>query len=110
MITLAKNMNSDVLEFIKSKNIIAVSLEENFGKNVWLIESRENGRLNGILTYSFMYSTWTRYNPFISLCLGENQKDMVNFLRKNFPGRLIRGCAQNSQDLSVLVVFLRLKA
>ena len=110
MITLAKNVNSDVLEFINSKNITAVSLNENFGKNVWLIESRENGRLNGILTYSFMYSTWTRYNPFISLCLGENQRDMVNFLRKNFPDRLIRGCAQNCQDLSVLVACLRLRA
>ena len=101
MISLAKTVENDVLAFLEARGVNCQNLSENFGKTVWLIESRDAGELVGILSYSFMYSTWTRYNPFISLCLGDNQREMVNFLRKNFPDRLIRGCVENSGDKSM---------
>ena len=38
-----------------------------------------------------MYSTWTRFNPFILYADGLMVNEMVQFLRMNYPDSPIRG-------------------
>ena len=49
-----------------------------------------------------MYSTWTRFNPFILYCYGNGLEDMVKFLQENYPQSPIRGYVNHKQTESIL--------
>ena len=104
MISFACDFSEGLKNFLDVSNVPVDKVSENFGKQLWMIQNlNADGKVIGALCYSFMYSTWTRYNPFISLCIGENIDEMVKFLSKKFPGALIRGCVNSSEDPSVYV-------
>ena len=52
--------------------IVNYAIASNLNKNVWIVTDEKDGQWSGILVYSFMYSTWTRYNPFIVYASGDN--------------------------------------
>ena len=99
MITLVENFTPELKNFFEKNEISTDKIEKNFAESVWIIQScNENGLIDGILCYSFMYSTWTRYNPFILLQKGENARGLVKCLSENFRRTFIRGAIMNDTD------------
>ena len=45
-----------------------------------------------------MYSTWTRYNPFILFATGTNIRSLVAHLRTVYPGLPVRGYVPNEES------------
>ena len=99
MISHVGVFSDEVKSFLNAEKIPADNMPDEFGKTFWIICSKnESDEIVGVLCYSFMYSTWTRYNPFISTCRGQDQKKMVQYLAGNFPGVPIRGCVNEGDD------------
>lgn len=102
MLSIATTFTDSIQNFLSSSNVSVDNVEENFGKTVWIVQNlNDDGSIAGLLCYSFMYSTWTRYNPFILFCQGEKMDEMVTYLSTNFPGSLIRGLVNNAEDKSM---------
>jgi len=89
MINIITEKNDQLEKFFNKEE--CTRIVEQLGKSVWIVTDLINGEWNGVLLYSFMYSTWTRYNPFILYASGDNILDMVRFLRQTYPGLPIRG-------------------
>jgi len=73
------------------------------GKTVWIVtDVASDGQWSGLLLYSFMYSTWTRYNPFVLFATGDNIRTLIAHLRGVYPGLPVRGYVQNGTDSQII--------
>lgn len=102
MIEITANLTEELASFLESPTL----LEKNVGKTCWLAVSKENDeKINGAIVFSFMYSTWTRYNVFIELAKGKSPvlKTILQFMSKELPkGTLFRGRLTGSTNDELL--------
>lgn len=101
MIRFLNSITAELEAFIENKDW-AVKIKSSFNKNVWCVVNEDpNGRVTGLVLFSFMYSTWTRFNPFILFSTGTGLSEMVSFLKKSYAELPIRGYIRHKETESI---------
>ena len=101
MIRFLNAITAELETFIEN-NDWAEKIKSSFNKNVWgVVNEDPNGKVTGLVLFSFMYSTWTRFNPFILFSTGSGLSEMVSFLKKSYPELPIRGYIRHKETESI---------
>ena len=101
MIRFLASVTPELEAFIDNKDW-ASKIKSNFNKNVWVVVNEDDtGRVTGLVLFSFMYSTWTRFNPFILFSNGSGLSEMVSFLKKSYSELPIRGYIRHKETESI---------
>jgi len=101
MIRFLNSVTDELETYIENKDW-AAKIQSCFNKNVWcVVNEDENEKVTGLVLFSFMYSTWTRFNPFILFSTGNGLSEMVSFLKKSYPELPIRGYIRHKETESI---------
>ena len=101
MIRFLSHITDEFESFIHNKDWLE-KIKSSFNSNLWCVVNEDNnGRVIGIVLFSFMYSTWTRFNPFILYSTGEDLSKMVAFLKKSYHELPIRGYIRHEDTKAI---------
>ena len=101
MIRFLNSITAELETFIENKDW-SEKIKSSFNKNVWCVVNEDpNGKVIGLVLFSFMYSTWTRFNPFILFSNGTGLSEMISFLKKSYPELPIRGYIRHKETESI---------